>query len=265
MTQRIIYYYQTFEPGLYNLFNKSNVVTHIHLASIHFGNNSDGSPYIHLNNNDPRNKMYDHVWEDLKLIKEYNTKTVLMVGGAGGGFNAFFSNYTVNLNLLVELIKQKRDIIDGIDLDVEEEVSISNIVKLICTLKSTFGKDFIITLAPVQGSLESDNPGMGGFVYKDLYKKVGSMIDYFNCQFYYDYSLESFDRIVSNGYPVNKLVVGSISSQDFNTCVKTVRQIYIKYPNFGGVYNWEYFNSPPSIYNPSLWSLCMNNEMSKYR
>ena len=90
MPPRIIYYYQTFEPGLYNLFNKGNVVTHIHLASIHFGNDGNGNPYIHLNDNDPRDKMFDHVWEDLKIIKQYGTKVVLMVGGAGGGFNAFF-------------------------------------------------------------------------------------------------------------------------------------------------------------------------------
>ena len=265
MPPRIIYYYQTFDPGLYNLFNTSNVVTHIHLASIHFGNDGNGNPYIHLNDNDPRDKIFDHVWEDLKIIKQYNTKTVLMVGGAGGGFNAFFSNYTNNLNLLIELIKQKRDIIDGVDLDVEESVDINNIIKLICTLKSTFGQGFIISMAPVQSSLESDGPCMGSFSYKDLYKKVGSMIDYFNCQFYYDYSLSAFDNVISNGYPVDKIVVGSISSQDFNNCIKTVKEISIKYKKFGGVYNWEYFDSPPSIYNPALWSICMSNELNKVR
>ena len=40
---------------------------------------------------------------------------------------------------------------------------------------------------------------------------------------------------------------------------------YTKYKNFGGVYNWEYFNSPPSIYNPALWSICMSNEINKFR
>ena len=46
MTNRIIYYYQTF-TGLKPILNK-DIVTHIHLSSIHFGTNSDNSPYIHL-------------------------------------------------------------------------------------------------------------------------------------------------------------------------------------------------------------------------
>ena len=261
MSKRIIYYYQTFEPGLFNLFNKGNCVSHIHLASIHFGNNDDGSAYIHLNNNDPRDKIFDHVWEDLKLIKEYNTKTILMVGGAGGGYTTLFSNYKLYFNLLVELIKDKSDIIDGIDLDVEENVDLDNVVKMICDLKSHFGKDFIITMAPIQASLETDSPGIGGFSYKELYNQVGDKIDYFNCQCYYDYSLDSFDKMVKNGYPANKIVMGSLSSQDFNMCLKTARQVSLKYKNFGGVYNWEYFDSPPSEFNPALWSMCMSNEI----
>ena len=44
-----------------------------------------------------------------------------------------------------------------------------------------FGKDFIITMAPVAYALQSDTTGMGGFCYKDLYKsKEGVLIDYFN-------------------------------------------------------------------------------------
>ena len=37
------------------------------------------------------------------------------------------------------------------------------------------------TMAPVSPSLETDYPGMGGFVYKDLYNSLeGKYIDYFN-------------------------------------------------------------------------------------
>ena len=58
---RIIYYYQTFN-GLTSILNKNTSVTHIHLSAIHFGNNQDGSPYIHLNNYPPNDKKFDSVW-----------------------------------------------------------------------------------------------------------------------------------------------------------------------------------------------------------
>ena len=50
---KIIYYYQTF-TGLTDILKGDSInVTHIHLSSIHFGSNDDGSPYIHLNDNNP--------------------------------------------------------------------------------------------------------------------------------------------------------------------------------------------------------------------
>ncbi len=69
---------------------------------------------------------------------------------------------------------------------------------------------FTMCLAPVQSSLESDVPGMGGFVYKDLWNsREGSWITYLNGQFYGDFSLESFESCVENGYPA-KIVIGMI-------------------------------------------------------
>ena len=56
---RIIYYYQTFN-GLQDILDKQ-VVTHIHLSSIHFGTN-DTSHYIHLNDYSPYDKRFDQVW-----------------------------------------------------------------------------------------------------------------------------------------------------------------------------------------------------------
>ena len=57
---RIIYYYQTF-IGLSSILKSDTPVTHIHLSAIHFGVNTDGSPYIHLNNYPPNNKIFDSV------------------------------------------------------------------------------------------------------------------------------------------------------------------------------------------------------------
>ena len=60
---RIIYYYQTFK-GLKDILVPDTMVTHIHVSSIHFGNNLDNSPYIHLNDYDPNNKIFDDVWRN---------------------------------------------------------------------------------------------------------------------------------------------------------------------------------------------------------
>ena len=57
---------------------------------------------------------------------------------------------------------------------------------------------------------------MGGFIYKDLYSsEVGKLIDYFNGQFYMDYSKGAYDIVVENGYPEEKVVMGMLMGQDF--------------------------------------------------
>ena len=171
MNKRIIYYYQTF-VGLKDILTPDTKVTHLHLSSIHFGLDNNNNPYIHLNNNLPNSKLFDSVWSDLESAKQHGIKVILMVGGAGGAFQDLFSNYNSYYPLLKKLILDKRTIIDGIDLDIEEIVSLNNVENLIKTLKADFGESFIITMAPVQSSIESDQPGMGGFVYKDLYNSL---------------------------------------------------------------------------------------------
>ena len=86
MSPKIIYYYQTF-TDLKDILYEGCPVTHIHLSSIHFGTNNDGSPYIHLNNNEPTDKVFDDVWKDLEDASSMGIKIVLMIGGAGGAYN----------------------------------------------------------------------------------------------------------------------------------------------------------------------------------
>ena len=169
-----------------------------------------------------------------------------MVGGAGGAFNDLFSNYKTYYPLLKELIEKKRNIIKGIDLDIEEEVDIKDVKMLINNISKDFGKDFIITMAPIQGSLEQDEPGMGGFIYKDLYEsEEGKLISYFNTQFYFDYSKTGYDEIVKNGYPPEKVVMGMISNANIDNDYLELQKTFQEYhPNFGGVFIWEYYDAP---------------------
>ena len=72
-SKRIIIYYQTLidlEP-LINLIKEKpqQILTHITLASIHFGVNKDNTPYIHLNDDMPSSSKFTKVFSQLNEIK----------------------------------------------------------------------------------------------------------------------------------------------------------------------------------------------------
>lgn len=283
---KIIYYYQTLIDllPLINAYDseKSNFYETLVmiLSSIHFGYNPDGTPYIHLNDYPPTDTKFNKCWEQLNILSNKGTTIMLMMGGAGGAYRELFSNFEVYYPMLKNTIKT-HSIIKGIDLDIEEyiqyiikknknkpeqeqkknlEQMIDEIKMLINKLIIDFTEDFIVTMAPLGGSLESDTSGMGGFVYKTLYTSVeGKYIDWFNCQCYGAYSLNIVDNIVKNDYPPEKIVMGMLSGQypnqeSFNTALITVQNIKNKYPTFGGVYVWEYIDSPPNNGNASTWA-----------
>ena len=43
-------------------------------------------------------------------------------------------------------------------------------------------------------------------------------------------------------------------SESFKGAIKTIQELYKKYPKFGGVYDWEYLNAPPDKNDPSQWA-----------
>lgn len=167
-----------------------------------------------------------------------------------------FSDFEVYYKLLKDTI-DKYDFISGVDLDVEEFVPIEQIQMLINRLKKDFGQDFIITMAPIASSLQYDSPGLGGFSYKELYEsKEGKLIDWFNCQFYYDFSEESYQLVVKNGYPESKIIMGMmVCNEDMYNIIKNLTK---KYNDFGGVFFWEYCNAP------SNWADKMKNNIKNY-
>ena len=93
MANRIIYYYQTF-TSLSPILVKDCVVTHIHISSIHFGINDDGSLYIHLNDYPPNDKRFNLVWKQLKEASKLGIKIVIMVGGASPNYLVIIKNIT---------------------------------------------------------------------------------------------------------------------------------------------------------------------------
>ena len=100
MTNRIIYYYQTF-VGLNSILKQDTPVTHIHLSAIHFGLDENCKPYIHLNNYPPEYERYNKLWDDIKESQKLGIKVVLMLGGAGNAYSDLFTNYDVYFPLLI--------------------------------------------------------------------------------------------------------------------------------------------------------------------
>ena len=56
--------------------------------------------------------------------------------------------------------------------------------------------------------------------------------------------------------------MGSISSQDITQNINTIKNIVQIYPNISGVFNWEYYDSPPDYHNPGTWSQLMGEALS---
>lgn len=249
---RIIFYYQTL-ISLKPILQKPGV-THINLAAIHFGFDDNKKPYIHLNNNTPTDSKFNTVWEDLLLAKQKGIDIRLMVGGAGAAFQKLFANFEIFYPILLKLLQDKSDIINGVDLDVEESTDIYQIEMLISKLKNDLGKEFKITMAPVQEALQTDSPGLGGFIYKDLYtSSVGREIEFFNCQFYNDYTESAYQQVIKNGYPSNQVVMGMIMGSEMNKNFLEIQNTYEKNrANFGGVFIWEYSGAPSNWCNRCL-------------
>lgn len=254
---RIIGYYQTFGP----LSADTSRYTHLHLASIHFGTESAGQPYIHLNDLDPTDPAFDRVWSDLGAYKSTGGIVVLMIGGAGGGYQALFDNYATCYPLLRNLVQCKSTIIDGIDFDVEEYIKLDDLVRLTADLARDFPALFF-TAAPLAGDLATDSPGMGGFCYKDLESRladIGLKLEYYNGQFYTDYTAEAYASVVQNGYDPARVVMGQLAPQDLARIVPVVTQLVSAYgPSFGGVYTWEYATTAPT---PTDWATAMRHIM----
>ena len=260
-TNRVILYYQTF-IGFGDVLKNSEYLTHVHLSAIHFGKNPDGNPYIHLNDNNPNDPIFDSVWLDMNQAHEKGIKVVLMIGGAGSAFTELFCDYDVYFKMLCDTINQYK-CISGVDLDVEEYVELNDIRRLIGDINEEFGNEFIIAMAPLGSSLMDDEPGMGGFSYKTLYgTPEGQRINYFNGQFYGgSFGINTYEMAINNGYPPSKVVMGmeswDYSSSTFPNALATVRTLKSKYPDFGGVFDWEYFDAPPDPNDHSVWVVDM--------
>lgn len=284
---RIIVYHQTHfadtpttkqqHISLLPLLNENPIaVTHVILAAIHLNENPGD---ITLNDDPYTTPKLEPVWAEARTLRQHGIKVMGMLGGAAqGSYNrldaddrAAFMRYYAPLRDMV-----RATALDGLDLDVEEDMSLAGIVRLVLQLRADFGPTFVLTLAPVAMALqERDNTGLAGldpqrvldmlaghkrrtnlsgFSYRALEKAVGHEIDWYNAQFYCGWGsaedTSGYDRIVDAGWRPERVVMGLITNPeggagwvDDETLYETLLVLSGKHEGFAGVMGWEYYGS----------------------
>ncbi|RFU30715.1 hypothetical protein B7463_g5627, partial [Scytalidium lignicola] len=280
-TPRIVIYYQTLHTpdgrpiSILPIVTQPNIeVTHINVAAIHL---NDPPGNITLNDHVPSDPRYLTLWAELRIIQASGIKVMGMLGGAAKGSftrldqdDATFEAYYQPLR---DLIRQRN--LNGLDLDVEEEMSLAGIIRLIDRLKADFGEAFMITLAPVAAALMSDKKehNLSGFSYEALEVMRGKSIAWYNTQFYCGWGdlskTSGYDFMIARGWPAEKIVIGMVTNPSngsgwvpFEILQEVLVSLRSRYPTFGGVMGWEYFNSlPGDTQKPWQWAEYMTKNV----
>ncbi|KAI1869742.1 uncharacterized protein JN550_005723 [Neoarthrinium moseri] len=279
---RVVVYYQTTNyngsatehVSLLPLINSEAKipVTHVLVSALHI-DDKDG---IHLNDYPPDNPIFDEVWSDVAQLQAKGVVVTGMLGGAAPGSftrldgdDAQFEKYYGPLH---DTIGQYN--LQGLDLDVEENMSLNGIIRLIDRLRKDFGDDFVITLAPVASALQKGGGNLSGFDYFKLEAQRGSDIDFYNGQFYSGFgsaaSTSDYQDIIDGGFPAEKVVMGLLTNKAngngfvaLDTSAGVIKELVAEYPDFGGVAGWEYFNSMPGGQKePWKWASWATNALS---
>lgn len=161
-------------------------------------------------------------------------------------------------------------------------MDISVALRLIKQLYNDMGPDFDITMAPVATAL-SFGGSISGFSYADLDTQArdpntgAPMISFYNAQFTngwgYAGNTNDYDAIINAGWDPSRVVMlTSAATNDaggwvpISTLKDTIRSLRNKYPNFGGVNGWEYFDAGSSdgLFQPFMWMANLRDALSNY-
>lgn len=242
-------------------------ISHLIVAAIHL-NEAPGD--ITLNNDPPNASKNAQLWEEVQIFQDVGIKVLGMVGGAAQGtfrrLDQSDADFEVYYQPLLEMVRTFH--LDGLDLDVEEEMSLVGIIRLIDRLKSDFGDGFLITMSPVATALQG-RPHLSGFDYEALEVMRGASIAWYHVQFYNNWGhLQDFvgyNAILSRGWRPEKVVVGVLTNPGnghgwipLEELTRTLAALTQIYPRFGGIMGWEYFNSKPGdCERPWEWAEAM--------
>ncbi|MCA3766272.1 MAG: glycosyl hydrolase family 18 [Cutibacterium sp.] len=271
---RIVAYHQTHGHGdtFVDLspLGASAPLTHLIVAALHIAD--DGT--VILNDHPVDDDYHTQLWDQLDAVRSRGVRVLAMVGGWAPGTMCKLDGESLSIYYpgLRDFLTQRH--FDGIDIDVEQEMSLPGVCTLIERFRSDFDEDFEIVLAPVASALHG-GANLSGFDYQELHQLRGDDIDFYNAQFYSGFgSLASPDDYVSivehSIIPVNKIVTGMAGSPDaaqgfvdMATVSDTISTLCQRYPNFGGVDVWEYpLALPGAPDHPDQWVHVMHHAMS---
>lgn len=161
-----------------------------------------------------------------------------------------FESYYLPLAALV-----RRHSLQGLDLDIEEPIPLTTISRLLRRLRADFGPSFLISLAPVATALLGPAfPHLSGFSHFELEAAHAPLVDWYNTQLYNNWGDASstawYDAIVAAGWRPERVVLGVVTNPGngaghvtLEALAEVCRVLRARYPGFGGVMGWEYFNS----------------------
>jgi len=123
--------------------------------------------------------------------------------------------------------------------------------------------------------LMSERPehNLSGFSYEALEVLRGKQIAWYNTQFYCGWGdlskTDGYDFIIGRGYPADKIVIGMVTNPGngsgwvpFEMLQEVLITLKNRYPGFGGVMGWEYFNSLPGDRDrPWEWAAYMTRNV----
>tara|TARA_B100001559_G_scaffold314968_1_gene316129 strand:- start:42 stop:314 length:273 start_codon:yes stop_codon:yes gene_type:complete len=82
---------------------------------------------------------------------------------------------------------------------------------------------------------------------------IGDKIENLNTQFYYDFSVESYNEVIQNGYKSSQVILGM--TQNNSNEFEIVNDLCEKYKNFKRIFFWELV----LLDNPIDWIKKMKN------
>lgn len=243
-------------------------VTHVIVAAIHI---NDDPASLTLNDHPPSHPRFATLWAEVRALQAAGVKVMGMLGGAArgsyarldGADAASFERYWAPLRDML-----RRHGLDGIDLDVEEEMSLDGIVRLIDRIRADFGREFIISMAPVALAMLDPRRNLSGFDYEVLEMMRGAEIAWYNTQFYNGWGDAAspllYEMMVAKGWPARKLVFGFLTSPEngrgwvpMEVAGPVLLGLRARHAEFGGAMGWEYFNSLPAKDRPWEWARWM--------
>ena len=246
----------------------SKVPPHIHphlvlaIGAIHLNNLP--APHLTVNDTLATDPCHITLLTELPYLRNAGITITAMLGGAAQGTFARLDLGQKDWNIYYKLLSDFLHAwhFDGVDLDVEEDMTLSGMVRLIWQLRADFGPDFVITQAPVAAALQG-RPHLSGFNYDALEAAISNELEWYNAQFYCGWGSfadggRSVGEILGRGWDPSKVVVGVLTNPQNGDGYVELDGVMAGLKGWGergigGVAAWEIFNALPGGEDPEAW------------